>query len=96
MAYRMLLERYFRRLGYAATNGKVRSVFELDLKKKDEIAEKLNLPKEEELRVTAREETEIEQSAERGLAEVMRILPAVLRQPDFGQDDVQPGGKVYG
>lgn len=85
----MLLETDLGRLLHAASNRDERGVLKLDLKEEDEILEQVDVLEQKELGIALSEESKIKQPSKSGLAEVMGVFVSVLRQPNFGQNDIQ-------
>ena len=74
-----------------ASDGNERPVEELDLQEEDELPEEVKVLEQEEPFVAAFQQTEIDHSTQRGLAEIVRVPCPVLRDPYLCENDVEAG-----
>ena len=65
-----------------------RSIFQFDFQEEDKVLEYFYVLEEKEFLVALGKKAEVKQSPKRGLAEVVSVLVSVLRQANFGHDNV--------
>ena len=89
----VLLEADLRRVFNASQHCDERGIFQFNLQEEDKILEQVVMLEQEKLGVSLRKKAEVEQSPQRGLSEIVRVLVAVLRQADLRYDDIQARGE---
>src|SRR4051812_28505297 len=85
----MFLEADLRGFLDTATDRHVSVFLEFHFEEKDEIRETIRVLVQEEIAVPRRQEQEVYQSPQRGLAQVVSILFLVFWHADFRDDDIQ-------